>query len=272
MQALNIGEVLRCAARRVIPRPVYSIGVDALNGISCVVKVGYHNSLQLRNADRGVYGTQIVKLDLPQLLHPFYVRPGTTDASGIVQNIVREEWGAFLPPEPVRYIVDAGANCGDTAAWYLSKFPQAIVVALEPDPDNYAMLCRNCEPYGPRAVLLNAALWSKDAKLNLRSAMTAVAISVAEAEDDAASRCEGISMPQLLRLANTKTIDILKVDIEGAELELFSYHPEEWLPAVRCLTVETHGPKEHEAVYSAMKPYGYVNKTYRNTHIFMRAE
>jgi hypothetical protein len=102
--------------------------------------------------------------------------------------------------------------------------------------------------------------------------MTAVAISVDEAEDDTASGCEGISMPQLLRLANTETIDILKVDIEGAELELFSHHPEEWLPAVRCLTVETHGPKEHEAVYSAMRPYGYLNKTYRNTHIFMRSE
>lgn len=272
MQALNIGEVLRCAARRVIPRPVYTVGVDALNGISCVVKVGYRNSIQLRHADRGRCGTQAVRLNLPQLQHPFYVRPGTTDASGIVQNIVREEWGAFLPSEPVSFIVDAGANCGDTTAWYLSKFPQATVVALEPDPDNYTMLCKNCEPYGARAVLLNAALWSKEAKLKVRSAATAVAISVDEAEGDIMGTCEGISMPQLLHFAGAKFIDIMKVDIEGAELELFSHNPEEWLPLVRCLTVETHGPREHEAVYSAVKPYGYINKTYRNTHIFMRPE
>jgi Methyltransferase FkbM domain len=134
------------------------------------------------------------------------------------------------------------------------------------------MLCKNCEPYGSRAILLNAALWSKEARLNLRSAATAVAISVDESEGDTSGICKGISMPQLLELVGAKTVDIMKVDIEGAELELFSYHPEDWLPLVRCLTVETHGPREHEAVYSAVRPYGYINKTYRNTHIFMRPE
>jgi FkbM family methyltransferase len=270
MPALNLGEVLRCAARKVIPRPIYTIGVGTLNGVSCLVKVGYKNTLLLRNAERGTCGAQEVRFELPQLRHPFYVRTGTTDASGIVQNIVREEWGAFLPREPVRFIVDAGANCGDTTAWYLSKFPQATVVALEPDPENYAMLRKNCQPYGSRAVLLNAALWSSDARLTVRSAMTPVAVSVDEADGDAQGGCEGISMPQLLRRINTHTIDILKVDIEGAELQLFSNHPEEWLPHIRCLTVETHGAKELEAVYTAVRPYGYINKTYRNTHIFMR--
>lgn len=272
MQALNLGEVLRCAARKVIPRPIYTIGVDTLNGFSCLVKVGYKNTRQLRHAERGAFGSQTLQFNLPQLQHPFYVRPGTTDASGIVQNIVREEWGAYLPPEPVRFIVDAGANCGDTTAWYLSKFPQATVVALEPDPDNYAMLTKNCKPYGSRAVLLNAALWSSDAKLKVRSASTAVAISVDEAEAGADDACAGISMPQLLKLINADTIDIMKIDIEGAELQLFSSRPEEWVPRIRCLSVETHGPKETEAVYSAIAPYGYINKTYRNTHIFMRAE
>lgn len=268
----DISELLRHPARRLFPKSLYSIGAAALNWTSCLVKIGYRGTLQLRKADRGVLGTQPIKLNFPQLLHPFYVRPGTSDAGGIVQNVLREEWGAFLPSGPVRCIVDAGANCGDTTAWYLSKFPQATVIALEPDPDNYAMLCKNCEPYGPRAVLLNAALWSSDAKLKVRTEEKTDSFWVGEAECDAASVCDGISLPQLLQLVKIDTIDILKLDIEGAELQLFSSRPEEWLPAVRCVAVEIHGPKARDAVYSAMRPGQYENKTYRSVHIFKRSK
>jgi FkbM family methyltransferase len=272
MLAAEIWESLRHPARRLFPKTFYSMGSTALNWTSCLVKVGFKSTLQLRDALRGVPGTRHIQLNIPQLLHPFYVRPGTSDAGGIVQNVLREEWGAFFPPGPIRCIVDAGANCGDTTAWYLSKFPQATVVALEPDPDNYAMLCKNCEPYGPRAVLLNLALWSSDAKLTVQTKEKTDSFWVDEADGDAASVCEGISMPQLLQLIRFETIDILKLDIEGAELQLFSSHPEEWLPSVRCVAMEIHGPKIREAVYSTMMRCRFESKTFRGVHVFRRTE
>lgn len=269
MQAKYYGEVLRRVARKLFPRSLYAIGAWVLNWTSCLFKVGYSNTVLIRRADLGSTGEQTIAVKLPQLRYPFHLRPGTSDAGGIVQNVVREEWGAFLPSGPIRYIIDGGANCGDTTAWYLSKFPEATVVALEPDPENYAILRKNCEHYGTRAVLLNAALWSDDAKLEVRSAERTDGHHVKAAEQDAASTCEGISMTQLLRLIKADSIDILKLDIEGAELQLFSNRPETWLPAVRCVAVELHGEAAAEAVYSAMKS-GFERRTYRNVHVFRK--
>ena len=35
-------------------------------------------------------------------------------------------------------------------------------------------------------------------------------------------------------------IDLLKIDIEGAELEVFSNNYESWLPKTKALIIETH--------------------------------
>jgi hypothetical protein len=46
-------------------------------------------------------------------------------------------------------------------------------------------------------------------------------------------------MRSLLGRSGFPRIDVLKVDIEGAELELFT-GPTDWLASVDCVVVETH--------------------------------
>jgi hypothetical protein len=47
-------------------------------------------------------------------------------------------------------------------------------------------------------------------------------------------------MDDLVNMYNLETIDILKIDIEGAEKELFTYNYENWLQKVRCIVIELH--------------------------------
>jgi hypothetical protein len=47
-------------------------------------------------------------------------------------------------------------------------------------------------------------------------------------------------MDDIINRYNIQTIDILKIDIEGAEKELFTYNYESWLPKVRCIVIELH--------------------------------
>ena len=268
-------EVIRRAARGVAPTRLYLLAAEACDTFWGVLRVGYPTYVRLRRIypTRCEYSTEPLRFDLPQLPHPLFVRPGTTDASGVVQNIIREEWGAFIPPEPVRLIVDAGANIGDTTAWYLTKFPNATVAALEPDPDNYTMLVRNCAAFGSRAVLLNAALWSRDARLKLCPSVASNAVSVAEvgsAKDSTSVVCDGVSIPTLRESLGFPIIDILKCDIEGAEFDLFRDAPT-WLSFVRCLVIEIHSEAAHQAVYGAIeKQAAFHRKRWRNTHIFWR--
>jgi FkbM family methyltransferase len=167
--------------------------------------------------------------------------------------------------------VDAGAYIGDTTAWYLSKYPDATVVGLEPDPDNYSLLLKNCRPYGARAVLLNAGLWHTQTRLTLAASAGHTGISASEAvSTETEAGTEGVTVPYLLNLLRRDEIDILKLDIEGAELQVFGANSDEWLAAVRCIVVEIHGHSEHDAVYRAIGRHSFKSKRYRGTHIFWR--
>src|SRR6266566_2247026 len=67
---------------------------------------------------------------LPMLKHPVWLRPGTPDFHEVLHTVIRANYGRWLPPEPVRLIIDAGAYIGETTVWYLSRFPGATVIAL----------------------------------------------------------------------------------------------------------------------------------------------
>jgi len=222
-----------------------------------------------------LYGDQqenggIVQARISGIQHPLYARAGTPDAVEIVHSVVREAYGKYLPNGEVRFVVDAGAYIGDATSWYLSKFPQSRVVALEPTPDSYAMLQRNCAPYGDRVRMINGALWFQDDFLDLvQNPSTSTGISVAK---DAAGggRVHAFSLNTIMDEAGADVIDILKLDIEGAELQLFQNDPDPWLSRTRCITMEIHSEEASKAVHSAVQRFGFVRHRYRELFIFIQ--
>jgi hypothetical protein len=62
-------------------------------------------------------------------------------------------------------------------------------------------------------------------------------------------------------------VDLLKIDIEGGERELFSKNAEAWLPAIKNIAIEFHGDDCEEAFSRAMKEYDYVGFPYRTVTI-----
>jgi len=57
-------------------------------------------------------------------------------------------------------IVDCGANVGYSTVYFLTRYPRAKVIAVDPDPDNYALLEANVAPYGARCRPIRSAVWS----------------------------------------------------------------------------------------------------------------
>jgi FkbM family methyltransferase len=145
------------------------------------------------------------------------------------------------------------------------------VIAVEPDESNYSLLEQNCRPYGKRAILLRAAVWSRDDEvLEIVGSEEACGISVAPGTTATAVACPSISMTSLLRLIPDQRADILKCDIEGAELQLFGEGVQEWLPLVRYIAIELHTPECHRAVFSATAPFGFSCQRYRNIYFLQR--
>lgn len=165
-------------------------------------------------------------------------RPGTSDLEIILKVLGDREYE--LPPDPsVKFIIDAGANIGASALFFAARFPQARIFAVEPEASNYALLTHNCAE-AKNIVPLQCALWSRPARLALVSASTEKWAFTFQEHTGAGSDTTAVTIPEILAMAGSKSVDLLKLDIEGGEKELFSADCSEWLGKVSTLVIELH--------------------------------
>jgi FkbM family methyltransferase len=261
-------ELARRLVRSFTPRRAYLSLSSAFDWSRAIQKLGWRQSRRLwrihprhNRTDAGIW----LRMTSPNLLYPLYLRPGSTDVDEFLYTVVRESYGRYLPKGEVSFIMDAGANIGDTAAWLLTRFPQAKLIAVEPDLENFTILQRNCAPYRERSLPERAAVWPCATRLSLNGNQAKDAVEVREAID---GECLGMTVASLMAKHGFPRLDILKCDIEGAERHLFSQNADEWLANTSFIVVETHGTECLDAVLYATAPYGFIHSEFRNLHIF----
>lgn len=141
-------------------------------------------------------------------------------------------------------IIDCGANVGYSSAYFLSKHPNAYVVAVEPDPDNFTVLKRNLAPYGDRVNVVRAGIWSHTAALAMAQEVyrdgRAWTRQVRVCDPREKGGFAGIDIGSLLASTGYMRISILKVDIEGAEAVVFANNYETWINLVDAIAIELH--------------------------------
>lgn len=225
--------------------------------------IGIRNTLQY-NFDRtrfylGRPTTGILQFKPKGTQYPIALRGGRSSDIAVFRQVFMED--AYRPlrtASAVRCILDLGANIGLASIYFLNHFPDARVLAVEPDPENYTLCARNLAPYGDRARVLLGAVWTRVAKLALSRAGDgrSWAITVTEPEEEPATvQCWDI--PTLLSTARFEEVDLLKIDIEGSERVLFEHSCEGWLPSVRNLSIELHGKSCEESFFDAMSDFDY---------------
>lgn len=269
----DTSERIRRAFWRAVPHAVYLMLGESLNLWYCLRKIGVRGwwRLYTHSAGHGRSLAPVFSMEVPGFEHPVFLRENTSDIPEFVHTIIRDGYGRSLPKPPVRTIIDAGANIGDTTVWYLNRFPDAQVAAIEPDSENYAMLQRNTGPYGARVMAKRAGLWSSAGALATEAVggYSGRAVRAAERENDA--NVTAITIPMLMEELGWNRIDIFKCDIEGAELNVFA-GPCPWLDKVRVLYVETHGSAAEAQVLAAVSSHGFSVRTYRELLICSRPD
>ena len=200
----------------------------------------------------------IHRLPLKSLQHPLALRDGRSDPFFFGQIFLDEE---FAPTRglDVSTIIDLGGNAGLASVWFLNVFPRARVVTIEANPDNYPSLEANLHPYGHRATVVKGGVWWRRTALALVRRQNEGDAHVREAApgDNPADLMEGWDIPALMELVGFTRIDLLKIDIEGAEVDLLLKDADRWLPHVRNLSIELHGPECEAALERALAPYTY---------------
>jgi FkbM family methyltransferase len=127
---------------------------------------------------------------------------------------------------------------------------------IEANPDNYPSLNANLGPYSDRAIIVNGGVWWRRTPLAIRRQNEGDA-GVRETRPEDVDLMEGWDLPALMERAGFTHVDLLKIDIEGAEVELLLKNAERWLPRVRNLSIELHGPECEAALERALEPYTY---------------
>ncbi len=204
---------------------------------SYVRRFGWYHGVRLYSAMKWRKGA--IELDVPGLARPLAVRGGTSDREAFVQVFARADYDVPYPGRP-RLIIDAGANVGYASVKFANLYPNAQILAVEPSAENCAVLERNVAAY-PNIRMIRGGVWPWSERLtidNPESKPWSFRVRPAAANEDS---FEGLSVQELLASTGCSTIDILKIDIEGTEMDLFADRAcDQWLARTNMLFVETH--------------------------------
>ena len=174
-------------------------------------------------------------------------RGGTSDIDVFGQIFVECEYRCLDHIVDPELIIDCGANIGYSSVYFLSRFPKAQIIAIEPDPENFALLQKNIAPFGTRAVSICSGIWANEVALVISEAVSGDerewARTVREAREGEKPTMMARDIGSLLSKSSFERISILKVDIEGSEAAVFGSNYEAWLPKVDNLVIELHGKK-----------------------------
>jgi FkbM family methyltransferase len=194
--------------------------------------------------------------------HPMRCRPNTSDVDVFQQIFGFREYRCLDNVRDASLIIDCGANVGYSTAYFLTRYPRAKVIAVEPDPDNFAVLEANVAPYGARCRAIRSAVWSSKTGLVMNEepfgdgrewARTVRPIRAGEAP-----LMTAVDIGTLLEESGMDRISIMKIDIEGAEAEVFSANYERWLHRVDNLVIELHGERCKRVFAQAIEHAGFT--------------
>jgi FkbM family methyltransferase len=237
---------------------IYKSGATFMDFISTIMTDGYKTWRTLKEVEAGRPDDPPLLVNLNNLIFPIIVRPGTLDVHTIINNIIRKEYDQVTMTQEPKWMIDAGAYIGDTSAYFLSRFPGLNIIALEPNPPSFEMAKKNLIPYGERSILLQKGLYITDGFAFFSGESTGASI------DKSGFKIDCTTVPSLLEQYSIPRIDILKMDIEGAEEDIFKSKPETWLNRVDMLMIEIHSAHMIPLISRILQENGFSMKQYRS--------
>lgn len=150
--------------------------------------------------------------------------------------IFQDEIYRFKTDKIKPYILDCGANIGLSVIYLKKLYPDSVISAFEPDKKAFDALKFNVNSFDLKDVeLINKALWREETSMSFFS-QGADGSRIALENDD-----KNIVKVDTLRLKSfiDKPVDLLKLDIEGAETAVLE-DSQESLANVKNLFVEYH--------------------------------
>jgi len=202
------------------------------------------------------------------------------------KEIFQDEIYRFKPDRSAPNIIDCGANIGLAVLYWKQQFPDAEIIAFEPDPVAYKVLSQNVQSHGLKRVdTIAKGVWKSQGEVVFCSEGSTAGRLEDVSEIAPSDRPSQAVNVQVVRLRDflTDKVDLLKIDIEGAEYEVLA-DCSDLLTNVQNLFVEYHSfPGEDQKLSEILhilsssnfryhiKPGFHVNQpfTERRSHVGM---
>lgn len=201
------------------------------------------------------------------------IRLGKSDLRVFDQIFLEENYHFFPEGFQPKVIIDAGANVGYSAIWFSSRFKNSTIIALEPESENFKVLKENCRNF-PNIIPIKKALWSHSDSIWIKnSKVRSWSFETVEIKESNSISIESTDMISLIEGYQIDGIGLLKIDIEGAEKEIFESNIEGWISKVSCIMIETHDrkvPGVSRLVDEKLLPLGFIKFKTKDLSIFFR--
>lgn len=152
----------------------------------------------------------------------------------LIKNICGHSFAAnLIKPNPL--ILDCGANRGEFSIWFNRNYDAAIY-AFEPDPRLFPKL-----PVLKQTTFYPNAVSGTGDPLTLRLGETRCSTAFfSEKADQNTAVVDSVRLEQFCMEKNIQNIDLLKLDVEGAEIGVLESLSIGFLSKVGQITVEFH--------------------------------
>lgn len=148
-----------------------------------------------------------------------------------------------MPNIQPEVVADIGANIGVVSVMMAHNWPNAKILAFEPEPENFKILMKNVSPY-PNIQAYNVGLGAETRKMRLYHSdhdvnLGGFSIKHLGINKEKYQEVQICKARDTFRSITTK-LDFIKIDAEGAEYDVFK-SIEEFLPGVKAIMGEAHG-------------------------------
>ena len=198
--------------------------------------------------------------------HDMYLSARKQDWTAVREVLIDDEYvcidGLFDSSDSPK-ILDLGANVGCFALRAFKLSPNVSVVSIEAAKDTADVLRHNQERNPSLSwQVIHGAVWSNDGPLSLERTNNSTGHQVSN--NNVGEQLEGFSLETILKCVGWRHVDLIKMDIEGAEAEVIP-GSEDILRNCDYLIIEIHSDRiDGELIFNKLKNiYSHIRRINR---------
>jgi FkbM family methyltransferase len=183
-----------------------------------IEKISYYTSSEAKELRR-IKKLPRYQQGTTKIFGPDFTFVDSASFVGQYDEIFKKQSYKFKPVNKQPVIIDCGSNVGVSILYYARQFPNARIIAFEPDKNIFPVLKKNVEQIGnPNISLINKGVWNTEGKMVfLQEGADGGQVLDGNSNLAAAAKTMEIETTVLKNYLEGE-IDFLKIDIEGAEV------------------------------------------------------